>query len=292
VEEINADTAQLASLNQPLASLQGNSEQAGKLEQQRCAVLNLLSKLVDVVVTQAGDGSLTVTTSNEVPLVVAAQSFALSTAADSHLGFLAIYSRGAEVTSKFTHGQLAGLLEARDQAIPSVISFLDNLASSIISSINNQSRKGHDLNGEPGSNFFQAVVPPSPGAKGGAAAGFAMAVTDPSRIAASADGTPGDNANALAMANLEKRAVIKGETARDYYLNLVGTLDNKVSSATDEQEAVGLVLRQLQNQRANIVGGSWDEQAANLIRYQRAYEAAAEVVSAIKDITNEVIPTV
>ena len=54
---------------------------------------------------------------------------------------------------------------------------------------------------------------------------------------------------------------------------------------------MGLVLTQLQNQHADIAGVSLDEESANLIRYQRAYEAAAEVVAALNDITNEVTPT-
>jgi flagellar hook-associated protein 1 FlgK len=120
---------------------------------------------------------------------------------------------------------------------------------------------------------------------------MATAITDPSRIAASADGTQGDNANALAMANIRKQAVVKGETATHFYSNLVCRVGNKVSSATDEQEAVGLVLMQLQKQRADIARVSWDEEAANLIRYQRAYEAATKVVAAINEITSEVIPT-
>jgi flagellar hook-associated protein FlgK len=35
-----------------------------------------------------------------------------------------------------------------------------------------------------------------------------------------------------------------------------------------------------------------DEEAANLILYQRAYEAAAEVVSAINSLTNDVIQSI
>jgi flagellar hook-associated protein 1 FlgK len=120
---------------------------------------------------------------------------------------------------------------------------------------------------------------------------MAMAITDPSKIAASSDGTQGDNANALAMANIQDQAVVNGETATDFYSNLVSTVGNHVSSATDEQEAVGLVLTQLQNQRSDISSVSLNEEAANLICYQRAYEAAAEVVAAINDITNEVTPT-
>ena len=291
VEEINSDTAQLASLNQPVAGLQGHSEQAGRLEHQRHPVLNRLSKLVDVVVTHSGDGSLTVTTSNGLPLVAGAQSFALRTGADASTGFQNIFSQGTDVTSNFTGGQLAGLVEARDQAIPSALSNLDNLAAGIINAVNTQNGQGYDLNGDKGGNFFQPVVQPSPGSNAGAAENTATAITNPSKIAASSDGTQGDNANALAMANIQDQAVVNGETATDFYSNLVSTVGNDVSSATDEQEAVGLVLTQLQNQRSDISGVSLNEEAANLIRYQRAYEAAAEVVAAINDITNEVTPT-
>jgi flagellar hook-associated protein 1 FlgK len=292
VDEINSDTTQLAGLNQQIASLQGNSEQAGMLEDQQYSVLNSLSKLVDVAVTDAGDGSLTITTTNGAPLVAGAQSFALSTATDPSTGFQHIFSQGTDETSNFTGGQLAGLVEARDQAIPSALSNLDNLAAGIINAVNTQNGQGYDLNGDKGGNFFQPVVQPSPGSNAGAAENMAVAITDPSKIAASSDGTQGDNANALAMANIQNQAVVNGETATDFYSNLVSTVGSDVSSATDEQEAVGLVLTQLQNQRSDISGVSLDEEAANLIRYQRAYEAAARVVSTIDQLTETVIQTI
>jgi flagellar hook-associated protein 1 FlgK len=297
VDEISSDTTQLASLNEQITSLQGNSEQAGMLQDQQYSVLNNLSQLVDVAVTYANDGSLTITTTNGVPLVAGAQSFALSTAANPSTGFQDIFSQGTDVTSSFTGGQLAGLLEARDQAIPSAISSVDNLAAGIINAVNTQNQQGYILSGDEvsqtkGGNFFQPVVQPSPGSNAGAAENMAVAITDPSLIAASSDGTQGDNGNALALANLQNQAVVNGETATDFYSDLVSTVGNDVSSATDEQEAVGLVLTQLQNQRSDISGVSLDEEASNLILYQRAYEAAAEVVAAINDMTNEVIQTI
>jgi flagellar hook-associated protein 1 FlgK len=111
-------------------------------------------------------------------------------------------------------------------------------------------------------------------------------------VGALTPGTQGDNGNALALANLQSQAVVNGETATDFYSDLVSTVGNDVSSATDEQEAVGLVLTQLQNQRSDISSVSLDEEASNLILYQRAYEAAAEVVAAINTITSDVIQTV
>jgi hypothetical protein len=50
-----------------------------------------------------------------------------------------------------------------------------------------------------------------------------------------------------------------------------------------------LLLYQLQDQRSAISGVSLDEEAANMIRYQGAYDAAARVISAINDMTNTVI---
>lgn len=119
-----------------------------------------------------------------------------------------------------------------------------------------------------------------------------MAITDPIKIAASSDGTQGDNGNALALANIRNQRVVNGETPATFYLEIVRRVDEAVSNATDEQEAVGLALRQMQNQRSALPGVSLDEEAANLIRYQRAYEAAAEVVAAINDLTSEVIQTI
>jgi flagellar hook-associated protein 1 FlgK len=292
VNEINADTTQLAALNQQIASLPSGNNQAGTLEDQQYSVLNSLSQLVDVAVTQTNQGGLTITTTNGVPLVAGSQSFSLSTATNSSTGFQDIYSQGGDVTSSFAGGQLAGLLEARDQAIPSVRSNLDNLAAGIINTVNAQSAKGYDLNGAKGGNFFQPVVQASPGSNAGAAENMAVAITDPSSIAASSDGTEGDNGNALALSNIQNNPVVDGETATDYYSDLVSTVGNDVSTATDEQESVGLVLTQLQNQRSDTSGVSLDEEAANLILYQRAYEAAAEVVSAINNLTNDVLQTV
>ena len=205
VAEINSDASQLASLNQQVSSLGADSDQAGMLKDQQYSELNSLSQLVDVAVTHTSNGGMTITTTNGVSLVAGSQSFALSTATNPSTGFQDVFSQGSDVTANFTGGQLAGLLQSRDQSVPSIQSNLDNLAAGIISAINDQSRKGTDLNGDPGGNFFQPVVQPPSGSNAGAAENMAMAITDPTQIAAGEEGVQGDNANALAMANLPPR---------------------------------------------------------------------------------------
>ena len=64
---------------------------------------------------------------------------------------------------------------------------------------------------------------------------------------------------------------------------------NTASNASAEQSASNLVLRQLNDQRSSVSGVSLDEEAANLMRYQQAYAASAQVVSTINSMLETVI---
>jgi len=48
-------------------------------------------------------------------------------------------------------------------------------------------------------------------------------------------------------------------------------------------------LQQLQDQRGSISGVSLDEEAANLIQYQRAYDAAGRMVSTVNEMLDVAI---
>ena len=50
------------------------------------------------------------------------------------------------------------------------------------------------------------------------------------------------------------------------------------------QENAGMLLKNMENQRDSISSVSLDEEAANLIRFQRAYEAAAQYISVVNDL--------
>jgi flagellar hook-associated protein 1 FlgK len=80
------------------------------------------------------------------------------------------------------------------------------------------------------------------------------------------------------------QAIASGKTPADYYANLVFGIGSDVANGMAEQDATGLVLGQLQDQRGSVSGVSLDEEAANLLQYQRAYDAAAKVVTAINDM--------
>jgi flagellar hook-associated protein 1 FlgK len=65
------------------------------------------------------------------------------------------------------------------------------------------------------------------------------------------------------------------------FSNLVLTVGNFGANAKSDVAAGDLSLRQLTDQRSAVSGVSIDEESTNLIRFQRAYQAAARIVSTV-----------
>jgi len=283
VEQVNVLTSQIAGLNGKITGMENLGQDASALVDQRDVLIGQLSGLVDVSSIRS-DGGLTLTTKSGATLVAGDQAFALSTQTGSS-GFQRIYSQGSDITDSITLGKLGGLLQVRDQQIPGVLSHLDTLAAGLGTALNSANRSGFDLSGNVGGDIFTAA----PASGKGAAGSFAVAITDPGLIAASSDGSAGSNGNLAVLQEVHDQTVAGGETPTDYYANIVFGVGSSVSNATAEQSASQLVLGQLQDQRDSVSGVSLDEEATNLIQYQRAYEASARVVSTINDILNTTI---
>lgn len=289
VDQVNQLTAQVADLNQQIQTVSNAGQNPGSLEDQRDQVLKTLSGLIDTAVVYSDDGTATVTTTNGTLLACGNQSDALTTQLDTATGMHQVLAQGTDITSTIAGGQLQGFINARDEGIPSAQTSLDNLAAGLISAVNQQQSTGYDMTGAKGADFFTPFTPSVAGSNAGAAATMAVAITDTDQIAASSDGTQGDNGNATALAGLQDKAIVSGQTAGSYYSNLIDQVGNTVSNSTSEQEAIGLVLQQLTNQQSAVSGVSLDEEATNLISYQRAYEAAARVISTVDELVSTTI---
>jgi flagellar hook-associated protein 1 FlgK len=276
VGQINQLSAQIASLNVQISAPTVSNQASNALVDQRNLLVNQLSQLVDVQSINADKTSLTLTTSGGTPLVVGGQVFQLTTQTNAATGFQNIFAQGKDITSTITGGNLAGNLQLRDKEIPALQTTLDTLASGIATNVNTQQTAGFDLNGAAGANIF---VPPAGVA--GAALNMGVAITDPNKIAASADGTPGNNANATALANLQNQNIIGGQTPINYYSGLVFQVGNDTANASSGFSAENLLIQQLKDQQSAVSGVSLDQEAANLVQYQTAYNAAAKVASIV-----------
>jgi flagellar hook-associated protein 1 FlgK len=285
VSQINTLTAQIASVNAQVSAAVSSKQNAGPFIDQRQQLINKLSNLVDVSEIDAGHGSLTLTTNGGAALVVGEQSFQLNTQTDPATALQHVFSQGSDITSKITGGQLAGQIQIRDREISTVQTSLDTLAANLADAVNAQHQAGFDLNGVAGGNLF---VPPPVGGVG-AASVLSVAITDPTKVAASSDGTAGDNANANALLALQNKGIVSGQTPLNYYSSLVFKIGSDVSNGQTQEQSGGLILQQLQNLQGGISGVDINEEATNLIRFQNAYQASAQVSSIINSLLQTTI---
>lgn len=98
----------------------------------------------------------------------------------------------------------------------------------------------------------------------------------------------GDNSNALKLAGLNSARVLGDPpvTFTDSYGELVQFVGVKSSQSSINREAAASLLEQSTAQRESISGVNLDEEAANLIKYEQAYNAAAQIISVARDIFN------
>ena len=96
----------------------------------------------------------------------------------------------------------------------------------------------------------------------------------------------GDNRNALALAGLQGAKSLLGGSAsfQDGYARLVSDVGTKARHSEINAESQRGLLRQAQAQREEISGVNLDEEAANLLKYQQAYQASAQVISAAQTL--------
>lgn len=120
---------------------------------------------------------------------------------------------------------------------------------------------------------------------------FGVAITDEQKIAAALSDTtlPGDNSNALLIAQLSENAQanLGGATFSSYYKGLVSTIGSMSKAASDSLTFDDNLLSELNNRRESLSGVSLDEEATNLIKFQRSFEAGAKMIQ----VTDELLQT-
>jgi flagellar hook-associated protein FlgK len=92
------------------------------------------------------------------------------------------------------------------------------------------------------------------------------------------DGT-GNNDNMRALTALESAKLIAGtKTVGSAYVDHVNNMGNIARQATIAKDALTVVRDQAVESRDKVSGVNLDEEAANLIRFQQAYQASAKVM--------------
>lgn len=105
---------------------------------------------------------------------------------------------------------------------------------------------------------------------------------------------PGDNRNALQLANLANKLGMLGGTASfnstyNEVVSGVGTLTRAAKLGASAQETL---LNQAKGARESLAGVNLDEEAANLIKFQQAYQASAQAISVARSLFDTLLGAV
>ena len=290
VSEFNSMLQQVADLNERIVLSEAQGVVANDYRDRRNYVLEQLSAMANVGISESQTGSVTLTIDGNI-LVERDTAYELGLH-DRSIGYayvsdVVMGSSGQPVN--LTDGKLKGLLEMRDEIIPEHLQSLDDLANALVTEVNTLHSAGYDQNGFNGRNFFDAN---SSGARDIAL--DPSIVSDVENIAASEDGSAGNGGTALAIASIEEEDILDNGTvsAEEYFAAVIGTLGVQSQEATFMRENQELMVGQLQNQQDAVSGVSLDEEMTNLIKYQHAYQAAAQLVTTVDEMMQTLIDMV
>lgn len=253
------------------------------LRDERSIAIARMSELGNVSVLDRPDGAVDITVSSGHALVVGANAYPVTMTAQPPSGFISLQLSDFDITSQIDGGRIGALVELRDSKIPAYQGRLDQLAYDIATQVNALHVTGFDATGTAGGNFFDA-----PATVTGAAASLAVAsavAADPRLVAASGTTASGDNEVARAIAALRDSRVMSGgsATAAEAWATFVFQVGSDVRGAEASVVTREQIVRQMQRLRDQQSGVSLDEEAANLMRYQRSYEASARYFTTIVD---------
>ncbi len=181
----------------------------------------------------------------------------------------------------------AVLLPATVFGQPVSIKFTSSTNFEVLSSTNSLLASG-TFSPTAGAAIAIAYPPPAPTGEvttislspGTAAAGDSFTLTP---------GGVGSNGNIVGLASLAAQNLLSGQTLSNSYAAFVSNVGSRAQEADVAAQAAQAVLDQAQKNQQSISGVNLDEQAADLVSYQQAYQAAAKVIATAQTLFDSLI---
>lgn len=313
--KVNDLTQQIADLNKLISTIESDvSKQANDLKDERDALLDQLTKIVDVSISfddrsranisLNGIGLVQGDMAHQIRIEMGAQTRTVEVDLNDDLTYDPI-SGDQEYTYIFDQysfkvgnnsveinsGEVRGLLDVRDEIIDLKVNRFDQIVRTIKNEVNNLHKSGYDKNGNTGIDFF--IYDSSGNYEAGNLLVNPALVADPNMIAASTSPDPDDVSNvenALAISRLRTKAgTISSTTFEDFWLTQAGKLGLEIESAERMEVNQEVMVWQLSLKRQEVSGVSMDEEFSEMIKFQQGYNAAAKVLAKMDQMLDTLI---
>lgn len=278
VTEINTLVKNLAETNRTISAAKAGGSDTTTLMDARDAIALRLATLTGAKATEGADGLMSVTLDGK-ELVTGFDSATLKATAGPPATTFELDPDATGATVTLTNagvgGDLGATAELLDNDLPQYLADLAVVAQDLADHVNAQHNAGYDAAGTAGGDLFSYTA-------GDVLATLKVQITDPNELALSevpGGGKDGNNAAALS----------KSVDVDDSYQRLVNGFGSKVNSAKQLADNQQALTKQVDNAREQLAGVSLDEETVNMVSAQRAYEAAARVMSTIDQVLDTLI---
>jgi flagellar hook-associated protein 1 FlgK len=283
VDSVNGLLAAIAELNAEIGRFEVNLPgSAVDLRDQRQARLEQLAAKLPIEVRDSSGGQVQVVAKDANGADVILINLATVNGTVAFNGTQITAGTPATILG-LTSGSIQGALNARDGTIQSLRDDLDALADQFVESVNALYNPGGSS-----TNFFDPT--------GVTAATIRLASTSTATsLKASNGGAAGDNAIALAIAQLANTpfSVSGGDsidgTFASFFGKAVSKLGQALASANTRVEDQSNIERLVRAQRDSVSGVSLDEEMADLMKFQRAFQASSRVFTVLDDLLDVVV---
>ena len=286
VDKANVLLTTIKELNLMIATQESKTgTKALTLRDQRQARVEDLAQVMNFKTTTLPDApnqiQITATSASGVDTVILSGGTTLETLAFAGAA-LRVVSSNTALT--LTGGSTKGHLTARDGALQTLRNSLNLLAKQMVTSVN----AAYNPSGT-GQNFFD------PAGTNASSIQLASGLTGLNVRASVAGGAAGDSSVAQAISKLDIRSfsstsgdAING-TMGESYSAAISLFSYSLSQSRMNHENQTGVLNIVRGQRESMSGVSLDEEAAELMKFQRAYQASARVISVVDQMLDIVV---
>jgi flagellar hook-associated protein 1 FlgK len=282
VDRVNELASEMLIINHEVMQALANGNLANDLRDRRDVVLAELSRLAQIKSAENKDGSTDVMLDGHI-LVNANNVAVLRVAPVPSGGVEAVWADNGRA-ARTGVGEMSAVGELRAWATSEVMQGLNSVAAQIVDEVNARHQAGFDLNGHSGWTFFA----------GNSAATIALSddvAGYPDRLAtAAAAGAPADGSVALEMAGLaQKKLAGLNDSIGGSYAVLVGQVGLSAEKSDQMSSHQDELLRFLNGRKQEIAGVSLDDEAVRMMSAQRAYQAAARVITTVDQMLDKLI---
>lgn len=283
VGELNQKLEEIASINRIFREDFRAQNDPG-LQARLHNLLEDVSQLASVTVLRREDGSVALHLGGQALLVSGDRAYPLRVDTSDPARAEILDAEGNVVTGQAGGGRIQALLEIRNTILPQRMAELDLLAQTLADDVNTLLAGGVDMDGNPPAQGLFAYDTTL-----GVARTLSRTSMTARQLPAADPAAPGGNGIAVQVAELAQQRRIQGYTFVQYYGVQAADVGRLVAEARESASVTRQLELQARQFRDEIQRVNLDEEAVMLMQFQRAYEAAAQMIRVLDEMTQTLL---